>query len=101
MSDKSLDGREIDNATPEQMREELDKYFAHVQQHGLCSATADAAQVHGDEPLIDLKSGYVQRADTQFPRQGDVSPWRMHQNYLRDVALLRRGTLDDGVLRFS
>lgn len=33
MSNKSLDGREIDNATPEQMREELDKYFAHVQQH--------------------------------------------------------------------
>ncbi len=77
------------------------RVIAHVQQHGLCSATADAAQVHGDEPLIDLKSGYVQRADTQFPRQGDVSPWRMHQNYLRDVALLRRGTLDDGVLRFS
>ena len=35
MSDKSFDGREIDidNATPELMREELDKYFAHVQQH--------------------------------------------------------------------
>ena len=33
MSDKSFDEREIDNATPELMREELDKYFAHVQQH--------------------------------------------------------------------
>lgn len=34
MSDKpKFKGREIENATPELMREELDKYFAHVQQH--------------------------------------------------------------------
>ena len=33
MSDKPFDRREIENATPELMREELDKYFAHVQQH--------------------------------------------------------------------
>lgn len=33
MSHKPFDGREIENATPEQLREELDKYFAHVQQH--------------------------------------------------------------------
>ena len=33
MSHKPFDRREIENATPELMREELDKYFAHVQQH--------------------------------------------------------------------
>lgn len=33
MSHKPIDGRELENATPEQMREELDKYFAYVQQH--------------------------------------------------------------------
>ena len=33
MSHKPFDGREIENATPELMREELDKCFAHVQQH--------------------------------------------------------------------
>lgn len=33
MSRKPFDGREIENATPELMRKELDKYFAHVQQH--------------------------------------------------------------------
>ena len=33
MSHKPFNGREIENATPELMREELDKYFAHVQQH--------------------------------------------------------------------
>lgn len=33
MSHKPFDGREIENVTPEQMREALDKCFAHVQQH--------------------------------------------------------------------
>lgn len=33
MSDKPLYEREIDHATSEQMREELDRYFARVQQH--------------------------------------------------------------------
>lgn len=33
MSHKPFDERDVENATPEQMREALDKYFAHVQQH--------------------------------------------------------------------
>ena len=34
MSDKpKFEGREVENPSPELMREELDKYFAHVQQH--------------------------------------------------------------------
>jgi hypothetical protein len=33
MSHKPFSGHKIENATPEMMREELDKYFAHVQQH--------------------------------------------------------------------
>ena len=33
MSHKPFDEREISDATPELMRKELDKYFAHVQQH--------------------------------------------------------------------
>jgi monooxygenase len=48
-------------------------------------------------PLIDLKSGYVQRSISQLPRQGPAAPWRLYQNYLRDVRLMRRGPLDDGV----
>ena len=33
MSHKPFDEREIKNATPELIREELDKYLAHMQQH--------------------------------------------------------------------
>jgi cation diffusion facilitator CzcD-associated flavoprotein CzcO len=51
-------------------------------------------------PLIDLKSGYVERSIDQLPRQGASAPWRLHQNYVRDVRLLKRGPLDDA-LEFS
>ncbi|MEV4639762.1 NAD(P)/FAD-dependent oxidoreductase [Actinoplanes sp. NPDC049548] len=36
-------------------------------------------------PLLDLTSGYVQRALDRFPSQGDRDPWTVRQNYLRDV----------------
>jgi cation diffusion facilitator CzcD-associated flavoprotein CzcO len=52
-------------------------------------------------PFIDLKSGYVLRSLSEMPRQGLRSPWRLHQNYPRDVLLLRYGKLVDGELAFS
>ncbi|HEU4977017.1 MAG TPA: NAD(P)/FAD-dependent oxidoreductase [Baekduia sp.] len=51
-------------------------------------------------PFLDLDSGYVHRGIAQFPRQGAEAPWRLHQNYVRDVLLLRRGELEDGVMAF-
>ena len=30
-----------------------------------------------------------------------MAPWRLHQNYLRDVALMRRGPLDDAGMTFQ
>jgi cation diffusion facilitator CzcD-associated flavoprotein CzcO len=52
-------------------------------------------------PFISLKSGYVLRSLSEMPRQGLRSPWRLHQNYPRDVLLLRYGKLVDGELAFS
>jgi cyclohexanone monooxygenase len=52
-------------------------------------------------PLLDFSSGYVQRALGVLPRQGTRSPWRVHQNYLRDLLLIRYGRVDDGVMRFG
>ena len=53
------------------------------------------------EPWIDFSSGYVQRALHKFPKQGSKAPWRMPQNYARDIMTLRFGRIDDGVLEFS
>ncbi len=49
------------------------------------------------EPIIDLKSGYVTRSLAELPRQGASAPWRLHQNYVKDVRLMKRGPLDDAM----
>ncbi len=53
------------------------------------------------EPFIDLAAGYVLRSIDQLPRQGDRTPWRLHQNYVRDVLMLRRGPVEDEGMEFS
>jgi monooxygenase len=53
------------------------------------------------QPFIDLKSGYVLRSIDAFPKQGDRAPWRLYQNYARDILMLRRGALEDEGMEFS
>ncbi|HWE33559.1 MAG TPA: NAD(P)/FAD-dependent oxidoreductase [Solirubrobacteraceae bacterium] len=52
------------------------------------------------EPFIDFSSGYVVRSIDKFPKQGSKAPWRLYQNYPRDILSLRYGALDDGALQF-
>ncbi len=54
-----------------------------------------------EQPIIDFSSGYVQRSIHLFPKAGSKVPWKLHQNYARDLLNLRFGTLDDGVLEFA
>jgi len=53
------------------------------------------------QPWVDFSSGYIQRSLDQFPQQGNSTPWRLNQNYLRDLLDLRFRPLADGVLQFS
>ncbi|MBZ9663882.1 NAD(P)/FAD-dependent oxidoreductase [Pseudomonas sp. LMG 31766] len=53
------------------------------------------------EPFLDLQSGYIERASHLLPAQGDRVPWKLHQNYLFDLAQLRYGNLEDDYLVFS
>jgi monooxygenase len=73
----------------------------HMDAAGVRQATPRLAPGTPTQPFIDLKSGYVQRALDRFPQQGVHAPWRLYQNYARDILTLRRGALDDGVLEFS
>ena len=45
--------------------------------------------------------GYMQRAVDKWPKQGAKAPWRVNQNYLRDVWALKWSPVDDGGLEFS
>jgi monooxygenase len=53
------------------------------------------------EPMIDFNSGYVLRSIDKFPKQGSKPPWRLYQNYARDILALRHGEVDDEALEFS
>jgi len=53
---------------------------------------------HPTEPFIDFSSGYVTRAAAALPKQGATTPWRLHQNYLRDTWLLRFARVDDSMV---
>ncbi len=52
------------------------------------------------QPFLNLKSGYVQRASSILPKHGDRAPWKLYQNYLLDMPLIRFGRLKDGTLAF-
>jgi hypothetical protein len=52
------------------------------------------------EPWLNLTSGYIQRTMDKLPKQGSKTPWKLHQNYVRDVLSLKFGSVDDGVLRY-
>jgi monooxygenase len=78
------------------------RVLRYLREHGWswCMAPelpADAPRL----PLLDLSSGYVQRALADFPVQGAAAPWRVRQNYTLDRWALRRHRVDDGVLRFG
>ena len=53
------------------------------------------------EPALDFTSGYVVRALDMVPQQGNKHPWRLYQNYLRDLSMLGYARLNDGTLEFS
>jgi monooxygenase len=54
-----------------------------------------------ERPLMDFTPGYVLRALDSLPKAGARSPWRLKQNYLLDLRLIRHGRVDDQALRFS
>ena len=41
------------------------------------------------------------RALDYLPKAGHVAPWRLKQNYLLDLNLIRRGKVDDEALLFT
>jgi monooxygenase len=74
----------------------------HMKKTGLRQATPrnDDPSVE-ERPWLDFSSGYVQRSIGKFPKQGSKAPWKLHQNYVLDIMLLRHSKIDDGVMKFT
>ena len=55
--------------------------------HEVCTPRFDSTKFKS-EPLLDFNSGYVLRALDKVPKQGSKHPWKVYQNYIKDLVSL-------------
>jgi hypothetical protein len=65
-----------------------------------CRPVCDASSLE-PRPLLNLTSGYVQRAAADLPKSASKAPWLIRQNYIRDLITMKFSRLRDGILEFS
>jgi cation diffusion facilitator CzcD-associated flavoprotein CzcO len=68
--------------------------------YSICTPRVNDPNV-GEQPVIDFNSGYVLRALHTLPRQGSRPPWRLYQNYVKDLSLMRYRRVEDGTMEFK
>lgn len=79
----------------------------HMHKHRYQVALPHAKTAHSeahtqpDTVMGALAAGYVQRAQHELPKQGDIYPWRVTNNYLSDRVMLKYRKIKDDWLRFS
>lgn len=78
----------------------LVRLLNHMERTGTAIAMPRRDPSVEEVPFLDFSSGYVQRAQGLLPRQGATKPWKLHQNYALDMANLKYGKLEDGVMQF-
>jgi monooxygenase len=77
------------------------RLIAHMDEHNYQICTPQPPPSSSPtEPLIGLSAGYILRSVDALPKQGPGAPWRLYQNYLRDVRLMKRGSVEDA-MRFT
>ena len=65
-----------------------------------CCEPIEDKSAYGDDQLIDFTSGYFERGLNQMPKQGNKSPWKNYQNYLKDIFAVRLFSIKDSNLNF-
>jgi cation diffusion facilitator CzcD-associated flavoprotein CzcO len=73
----------------------------HMDANGHRIAVAPRDPAVQERPFLDFDPGYVRRSLDELPKQGSEQPWRLSMSYIIDVAKIRHGRVDDGVLRFA
>jgi cation diffusion facilitator CzcD-associated flavoprotein CzcO len=77
------------------------RLLTHMDEHGHRSVVPVPGPDVEQRPFLDFTPGYVLRSLDTLPKQGHREPWRLRQNYLRDVRTIRHAEIDDGALRFG
>jgi cation diffusion facilitator CzcD-associated flavoprotein CzcO len=81
----------------------LCRLLAHMDETGAVQATPRrrAGEAAAAPYVEHFSSGYMQRSIQEWPKQGAGAPWRAHQSYFADLASLRFGPIEDGVLELA
>ena len=69
----------------------------HMKRYGCTSCTPRRPRNMGRRPVIEFGSGYVTRARALLPSQGDRDPWRVPQNYVRDLLGMSLRRIDEAL----
>jgi monooxygenase len=78
------------------------RLLAHMDAHGYAAARPREREATMETlPFADFSSGYIVRSLERLPKQGTKPPWRLHQNYLLDLANLHLRPLDEPDIDFS
>ncbi|MFT5886785.1 MAG: monooxygenase [Arcticibacterium sp.] len=78
------------------------KILNHMKAHNysICTPVFDHENLKS-EPLLDFESGYVLRASHILPKQGSKAPWKVHQNYFKDLSSLKYSSVSDEYLVYK
>ena len=77
----------------------------HMEKVGMTQCTPRLREEDTDMPkrqwIEDFPAGYMKRMMPLLPRQGDREPWLHTQDFHRDIKLISKASVDDGVMIFA
>jgi monooxygenase len=77
------------------------RLLTHMRSRGYTQVTPRRDPAMPGTSVFAFTSGYVQRAQAELPKQGPTAPWRLYQNYIKDLLMLRHARVDHPALEFS
>ena len=75
------------------------RFLLHLDRRAYAFGMPDPDGPRGEaRPVLDLSSGYVQRAVQHLPQQGSERPWTVRQNWMLDAIDHARTDLDEAMV---
>ena len=66
-----------------------------------CTPKVQGAALEEEETMLNLSSGYIERAKEHLPKQASTKPWKLNQNYLLDKMVLGYSKVNDSTMEFK
>lgn len=83
----------------------VSRYVCHLMRYlddnGYVSATPITPVGETPQPFLDLDSGYIKRGVDSMAKQGTALPWRLYQNYVKDLRVFNARKIRDEHMSFQ